>query len=252
MASQIQKVLKQALLTFTNSTPVHFIANLDSLASILDKTTAEDVNFDITAATKSEEEAPVTYIDVYEDSSLTMGIFVLQKDKKLPLHNHPEMYGLIKVLAGKIRVISYSINTPTTVEVDTRSYKDNQTSSGSNIMLSPDKGKRKRFVTAELVSNDIVGVDSKPCILDPNKRNIHEIYSVDGPAAFIDILAPPYNTLIPGVGPRYCSYYSIVTSILPNIFLLQETRNPPWYWTDTAPYLGPDPTANINIESGSM
>ncbi|XP_056634140.1 2-aminoethanethiol dioxygenase [Diorhabda sublineata] len=249
MASQIQKVLKQALLTFT-SKPNNFISNLDNLSQILDKTVAEDLNFDITAVNKDGEGAPVTYIDVYEDNLLTMGIFVVQKDKKLPLHNHPEMYGLIKVLAGKIRVISYSINTPKTIEVDTRSTKDANTQTGSStrILLMPDRNARKQLITAELVSNDIVGVESKPCILDPNKRNIHEIHSVDGPAAFIDILAPPYNTEIPGVGIRYCSYYSILSNVLPNVFRLQEIRNPSWYWTDTLPYLGPNPAANLKEE----
>ena len=35
--------------------------------------------------------------------------------------------------------------------------------------------------------------DSTCCILSPSQSNIHKIESVGGPAAFLDILAPPYN-----------------------------------------------------------
>ena len=35
--------------------------------------------------------------------------------------------------------------------------------------------------------------ESTCCILSPDKANIHKIESVGGPAAFLDILAPPYN-----------------------------------------------------------
>ena len=35
--------------------------------------------------------------------------------------------------------------------------------------------------------------ESLPCLLSPSEANIHKIESVGGPAAFLDILAPPYN-----------------------------------------------------------
>ena len=35
--------------------------------------------------------------------------------------------------------------------------------------------------------------ESGCCLLSPAESNIHKIESVGGPAAFLDILAPPYN-----------------------------------------------------------
>ena len=43
------------------------------------------------------------------------------------------------------------------------------------------------------VSSVSVSPDSVPCLLSPSESNIHKIESVGGPAAFLDILAPPYN-----------------------------------------------------------
>lgn len=246
MSSQIQKVLRQALITFT-SKPDVFSTNLQILSNILDKLTAEDVKLDMVKFATREgvsepTPAPVTYIHIYEDSTVTMGIFILRQNKKLPLHNHPKMHGLIKVLAGKVRITSYSLNTPKTLEVDSQSWKNTQ--HHSPLRFAP-----KRIITAELTGDDIVGGTSKPCLLEPNIKNIHEIYSSDGPAAFLDILAPPYMTEIENSELRHCSYYSILGSVMPTIFHLQEIRNPSWYWTDTAPYLGPDPTLELETDS---
>ena len=46
---------------------------------------------------------------------------------------------------------------------------------------------------AEQGSIVTVTPESSCCILSPLQSNIHKIESVDGPAAFLDILAPPYN-----------------------------------------------------------
>lgn len=48
--------------------------------------------------------------------------------------------------------------------------------------------------------------NSEPCLLTPVRDNLHQIDAVDGPAAFLDILAPPYN---PADG-RDCHYYKVL------------------------------------------
>ena len=47
--------------------------------------------------------APVTYIDLFENHVATLGIFVLNNVFTLPLHDHPSMFGFVKVLFGKVR-----------------------------------------------------------------------------------------------------------------------------------------------------
>lgn len=202
-----------------------FYQELEILKALLDKTTSSDVDLHPRFMTESlwerPNKAPVTYIDIYEDSEVSMGIFILKPGMKLPLHNHPQMHGLIKVIGGRVKITSYSLNTDKTKEIDKRN-----------------PGMTK-FLTVERCPEIFVDTTDGCCVLEPDKRNLHEVESVGGPAAFIDILAPPYETIIPGVGVRKCSYFRILREVGPNVFRLQEICSPNW-WTDSYPYTGPE------------
>lgn len=51
--------------------------------------------------------------------------------------------------------------------------------------------------------------NSGPCLLTPRQDNLHQISAVEGPAAFLDILAPPYNA----DDGRDCHYYRILQTV---------------------------------------
>lgn len=127
MASKIECVLKQALTTFSGSyTSKAFHDNLVKLkrnASELDvcsvnldyrllKWDTQELNCNLDKLSGStiirHVKAPVTYIEVYEDSNVSIGIFVLRDGAKIPLHDHPYMYGVLKVIHGKVRIQSYT------------------------------------------------------------------------------------------------------------------------------------------------
>lgn len=247
MTSHILKVLRQAIITFTTKKirPESYAANLQALISLLDKTSAEHVNFpshflnpDIW---ENPGKAPVSCIEIYEDDNVSMGIFILKPNGKLPLHNHPQMHGLIKVIAGKVKIVSYSLNTEKTKEIDQKGLQDNPDA----MPLKPKS--RYNIVTAELSEITVADANSPACTLEPDFKNLHEIQSLEGPAAFVDILAPPYDYPVPEFGERQCSYYSKLSQVSSSIFRLQEIRSPAWYWTDSYPYTGPDLyEANLN------
>lgn len=50
---------------------------------------------------------------------------------------------------------------------------------------------------------------SGPCLLTPLRDNLHHIDAVEGPAAFLDILAPPYS---PDDG-RDCQFYKVLQTV---------------------------------------
>lgn len=52
--------------------------------------------------------APVTYIKIHEDQDVSIGIFVVKAGSQIPLHNHPKMHGMLKVLYGTVDVSIYS------------------------------------------------------------------------------------------------------------------------------------------------
>lgn len=239
--SHILNVLKQALITFTTSKhkAESFPLNLEALIALLDKTTAEHVNFPRQYLNpqlwEHPDKAPVSCIEIFEDDHLTMGIFILKPNGKLPLHNHPQMHGLIKVIAGQVKIVSYSLNTDKTQEVDNKSFQDSR----APMPFKPKAG-NYNIVTAELNEITIAGVNSPPCVLEPNYKNLHEIQSLNEPAAFLDILAPPYGYSAADYEPRKCSYYNRLSQVSSDVFRLQEIRSPLWYWTDSHPYTGPD------------
>ncbi len=52
--------------------------------------------------------APITYISVYNDPDFSVGVFVVGGGQRIPLHNHPRMFGLLKVVAGDVDIECYS------------------------------------------------------------------------------------------------------------------------------------------------
>lgn len=262
--SIIQKLARQAYQTFgRTSEPAVQQERLGVLKELLTKVTCEEVHFEdkwltcgdingegnevVEGAVEAgggglpddvhdhhdDEHAPVTYVHLWEDTSFSMGLFVLRKGVTLPLHDHPGMYGLIKVLHGKALITSYSCvpGPGKKIPADVKNYL------------------KKRDVIPDLhhieivnkLPDEIVDVSSPPCALSPESGNFHEINSVDGPMAFLDILAPPYEH---ANHTRVCHYYSELTlprHFLPNsVRYLVQVQQPTFFWCDQATYTGPE------------
>lgn len=98
--------------------------------------------------------------------------------------------------------------------------------------------------------------DSGPCLLTPVQDNLHQIDAVDGPTAFLDILAPPYD---PDDG-RDCHYYKVLQPVATwkgtdgknneqqqveekeseeEVMWLLEIPQPEDFWCVGEPYPGP-------------
>lgn len=185
---------------------------------------------------------PVTYMHICETEVFSMGVFLLRTGASIPLHDHPGMNGMLKVLYGKVSVRCFD------------KLEDNL--SVSNVLphfeppLAP-------FQTASLRRSVLRSVaeyseDSGPCLLTPLRDNLHQIDAVEGPAAFLDILAPPYN---PDDG-RDCHYYQVLQTVAEgdgksneeqqgeekekgDEAWLLEVPQPEDFWCGGEPYPGP-------------
>lgn len=126
--------------------------------------------------------APCTFINICEKENFTMSVFVIGQNFTMPLHDHPRMCGILKCVFGRLRIQSY-----------TRISGFGDTS--------------EIFVT----KNEPKVLDSKSVAsyLDENNSNYHEITALDGPAAFFDILSPPYSdsTRDEDSSSRHCHFY---------------------------------------------
>jgi cysteamine dioxygenase len=236
MASLIERVVRHALRTFSQrptTTNLIFEENFAKLRAMADQLTAADVNLSIDnlqAAELGDCKPPVIYISVYEDSYVTICIFIVKSGAKLPLHDHPHMYGVLKVIAGTIKVQSYTVIPKNSV---------NPSASGRRLFSQTTS--KNQTLSAIKLPEVIVSENNGACFLTPTERNLHEISSVDGTAAFLDILSPPYDTS--DFGERSCHYFKEQNDETPghvtNERRLIHIPSPPEYWSDVAVYEGP-------------
>jgi len=248
----INKIAVQAYRTFHRGgggSEQPFNQNLSKLRDLMGCLTSHDVNLDgglVRDTTPFNPDcglAPVTFIDMWKDEHFSMSIFVLKPGTRLPMHDHPGMHGLIRVIHGHMNVVSYSL-----LERKCGDGFEPLHSSGSGEDYSVKKGD---VLTARRISalcGDIVDSDSEPLVLTPVDGNVHEIRTTNSAAAFFDILAPPYDDH--KYGYHRCHYYKELpvskSDAKPrggaqekNMCSVICIPTPLDYWTDYATYDGP-------------
>lgn len=248
MNSIVQQVARQALATFRSCGRVGeasrcFPEQQSKLRALLTEVMAADLRLvePRTADTQHPYHGsppPVTYMHICETDEFSMGVFLLKRGASIPLHDHPGMHGMLKVMYGKTRVTCFD-----------RLDRSSLSGAPTGDPLSPppfQKGSLRRSV---LRSTGEYTEHSGPCVLAPQRDNLHRIDAVDGPTAFLDILAPPYD---PDDG-RDCHYYKVIpeeareaggaqTEPPPDHgseVWLMEISQPPDFWCGSEPYPGP-------------
>nr|CAD7444711.1 unnamed protein product [Timema bartmani] len=251
MATRIEKLWKQALLTFSNKSvlpPQVFDESFAKLKALAEDVTAVDVKLDSSLLNPSNQthrsqtvKPPVTYVEIYEDDTVTIGIFILRSGARLPLHDHPHMHGILKVISGRLKLQSYTLRN--------RSQSIGEKKSLLSRVLRP------KSVVAEKHPEVIVDETSGACVLTPVEKNLHEIHSIDGPAAFLDILSPPYDSDVPETAERSCHYFVEMPQstdeemLHNNMTRLYQVRSPSDFWSESAPYQGPN-LSKLNVQVG--
>lgn len=197
MSSHFANILKHAKLTCDPINATTFKTNFTALKQLVDKLQATDLAINPELFSQKHfnrpNKAPCTFVSILECDTCTISVFILAESANIPLHDHPNIHGILKTIAGKICLNSYTA-TPNNYSNEHKVL--NQQQMGISVMQEPTK---------------IITTNCDSAILTPNHRNYHEITAVDGPAAFFDILTPPYNTM------RKCSFYAKSRSIQENL-----------------------------------
>lgn len=222
-----------ATLRLSGLTGLEFEEQLAALKKLASGLTAKDVGLSadtIKQRTLFGQKAPTSFIAIDESNDYTIGVFVVRNSSKIPLHDHPDMYGIVKVLLGSVSIKSYTpLSTDGTYTVPKEILRQ----------VAPDQ--RQDLVPCVYNGSSLVACDTDElACLEPSAHNIHEIEAVSGTAAFLDILGPPY---VPD-SERDCRYYSVVGTAYDatrggDITWLVEMCHPDEFWTDKLDYAGP-------------
>ncbi|XP_026580800.1 2-aminoethanethiol dioxygenase-like [Pseudonaja textilis] len=245
-ASLIQRVARQARATFGSGSG-EAPAELQRLRELLSQVSAEDLGLlqpRGPSAVPGPSQPPVSYMHICETARFSMGVFVLRAGACIPLHDHPGMQGLLKVLYGTLRIACLDAAEEPEEQPDAAA---SGAAAAAAAAASSSCSPRPRRLRALLRSHRLYTAAAPPCLLSPQRDNLHQIAAEEaaGPAAFLDILAPPYD---PARG-RDCHYYRLADGqslppppaqpVPPSALWLLETPQAPDFWCGGEPYPGP-------------
>lgn len=167
---------------------------------------------------------PCTFVSLVNEPNVTISVFILnESNSELPLHDHPGMHGLLKAISGQLHVQAYTA-------LD---------AAGEPTPLPRSSAEGGGAIIVRHEPAVVIDASSPAVLLAPHLSNFHRIRPISGRAAFLDILSPPYQTLIPAWGERQCTYYepveaaddvlTLVPTVCPSSFWCNEVTFP---WID--------------------
>ncbi|XP_070497377.1 2-aminoethanethiol dioxygenase [Chironomus tepperi] len=221
------KIFQQAEKTFSNRNRDSYKTNFALLKKLVDKLVYSDLNLNPFLFSKKaflvKNKAPCTFVNIYEklDGPFSMSIFIIDENYKMPLHDHPNMTGMLKVISGKLKAECYT-----------------------QIPTDKENGRLEKIVRVE--QPKILSETSEAAVLYPDNCNFHELTALEGPAAFFDILSPPYSDISDTTpDARHCSFFKKEKIMVDNngsnpTVKLTQIPVPDHYYCDSVYYDQPD------------
>jgi hypothetical protein len=180
-------------------------ADLEATRSLLNDLSAEDLGVPRRDLADIKR---IVYTDIVESDKYTMCIFTLPTGAKLPLHDHPHMTVLSKVLWGEMKVTAFD-RAP--VGPGESAYRGD---SGQGLLSwlggtakTPDARVLESFPVIRRKDGEVWTAAAGVQLTRPSDCNIHE-FTAASTCCVVDILAPPYDWQ----NGRRCTYYEVQQS----------------------------------------
>ncbi|EGC34946.1 hypothetical protein DICPUDRAFT_152760 [Dictyostelium purpureum] len=163
--------------------------SLDALVSIFEKIKCSDLFIDKNQPLTTHyaqlgdkfKSKIIFYYPLLENEKFTLAIFAFPPHTKIPIHDHPQMTVLSKVLYGKVNCKSFDWIRKSNNEIITNNIKN---------------GKARYIGERDITENDNVKITL------PDEENIHTFETSEDHSAVLDLLYPPYEQY-----KRDCTYY---------------------------------------------
>ncbi|RLN35638.1 plant cysteine oxidase 1 [Panicum miliaceum] len=156
----------------------------------------------------------ITYVHIHECDDFSMGVFCFPAGATLPLHDHPHMVVLSKLLYGSMRVSSYDWVT------------------APRSRSGPRKGGLAKVVAVD----ELREAPCRASVLFPRSGgNIHTLTAAT-PCALLDVLAPPYAEDL----GRPSTFSDMPVPSLSGFAVLEQAELPEDFRVAGAPYVGPE------------
>ncbi|RLN52073.1 hypothetical protein BBJ29_010141 [Phytophthora kernoviae] len=214
----IQDLLVKAIIKYKGAPHALTLDEIEPIKAICDQLFPANFQLKVPSAAEGGPERPkrVHYEHVYEDETFSIGIFILPPGVSIPLHDHPGMSVISRVLYGSLHVKAYD--------------------------LVPNEGARRgnKSHMARLRVDEVVTAPLTVELL-PERNNLHELTGGDDiGCAFFDIITPPYDA----DDGRDCTYYRVVNAPISkeessDKMVMLESYNPTDFDVTPEHYHGP-------------
>eukprot|EP00903_Cladosiphon_okamuranus_P015133 g13994.t2 len=146
---------------------------------------------------------------VDEQSFFEMTVFVLPTLGEIPLHDHPNMAVLSRVLFGSLGIDSYDIDVGMNEPGDTDGTRGGPIGQDRPVRRRQRRREETRARRAGWRQQHRVATASTPSfLLTPSEGNVHA-FKAPAACAVFDVLIPPYDA----PRGRKCSYFRVDTTV---------------------------------------
>lgn len=194
----------------------------DIMPPALDTTNPQQPHNQGQTQRQQKQQQPVRYLHLSEvEGQYSMGIFVFPPHSRIPLHDHPGMCVLSRVLYGDLHRLSLDLarnqdgdeHAKDHVMMEDEKDPERQSWLRSHLTLSGMRKSRARKAkksfppgTKRAYKHGVDHLQAPDCtILYPFEGNLHEFVAGPNGAAVLDVLLPPYDV----DHHRDCTFYEI-------------------------------------------